>query len=463
MAAWFLGSRRRRGKSLPVAFFWLVSGLVYMLLTPLAAAQHRDSDTRALKIYFVQTQEKDEIVFKQNGRYVRSGLRRLNYILRDWRRNEPVAMDPRLFDLVWQIYRLSGSKDYIHVVSGYRSPQTNAMLRLGAPAGTVARHSRHMEGQAMDFYLPDTSPAYLRALALKLQGGGIGYYPASASPFVHVDVGSVRHWPRMSRQALAALFPDGKSLHVPSDGRPLPHYEDAAAEYKQRGAAAVPAVSARALLAGLSPQQAALAAADGHLPAGRYGDNAGALPPVLAPVAPAPAIFAFARVPIPAAAPVLAAEAEELLDEADSKAAFIPVPRFKNTVNTAGNSGNNALLAYAPPDRAETGLTSRALQALSDIAPIPAAKPLPAAGHEAASSAGAPAARAAAAVVPLPQARPPGPGAAVTAEAGRRRGDKSAKAPAGRNKARLLAAGQGAAAPLHHIPLPQRKGRPPAG
>ncbi|TPL01931.1 DUF882 domain-containing protein [Mesorhizobium sp. B2-4-14] len=196
------------------------------------------AETRALKIQHLHTGEKAEIVFKRNGRYDQAGLKKINFMLRDWRRNEPTRMDPRLLDLVWQAYRASGSTAYIHVVSAYRSPATNAMLR-GRSKG-VARESQHMVGRAMDFFLPDVPLKKLRDIGLKMQGGGVGYYPTSGSPFIHMDVGNVRHWPGISRQELARVFPNGNTLHVPSDGKPLPGYEQAFAAYKSRKAAGTP-------------------------------------------------------------------------------------------------------------------------------------------------------------------------------------------------------------------------------
>ncbi len=92
-------------------------------------AAEAEAQTRQLKIYFTHTKERGVVTFKKNGRYVQSGLDELNRLLRDWRRNEPTKMDPRLFDLIWEVYQASGSKDYIHVVSAYRSPNTNNMLR----------------------------------------------------------------------------------------------------------------------------------------------------------------------------------------------------------------------------------------------------------------------------------------------------------------------------------------------
>ena len=204
------------------------------------AATGASAETRSLKLYHLHTQEKAEIVYKRNGRYDPEGLRKINIILRDWRRNEPTRMDPRLLDLVWEAYRASGATDYIQVVCGYRSPATNSMLRSRSRG--VAKESQHMLGKAMDFYIPGVPLKKLRNIGLKMQGGGVGYYPTSGSPFVHLDVGNVRHWPGISRQELVSLFPNGKTLHVPSDGRPLPGYELALAAYKARKGAGAPAI-----------------------------------------------------------------------------------------------------------------------------------------------------------------------------------------------------------------------------
>lgn len=189
---------------------------------------------RALKIYHIHSREKATIVFKRNGRYDAAGLKKLNYILRDWRRNEPTRMDPRLFDLIWEVYQKSGSRDYIHVIGGYRSPSTNAMLRSRSRKSGVAEKSQHMLGKAMDFYIPDVSLSKLREIGMRAQVGGVGFYPKSGSPFVHMDVGGVRAWPRMSRRELARLFPDGKTLHRPAEGGQMPGYAAALADYKRR-------------------------------------------------------------------------------------------------------------------------------------------------------------------------------------------------------------------------------------
>lgn len=209
--------------------------LVTLALGAFGTASAARADTRSLKLYYTHTGEKAEIVFKRNGRYDRAGLKKLNYFLRDWRRNEPTEMDPRLFDLIWEVYRRTGSNNYIHVISAYRSPKTNEMLRR--TRGGQAKKSQHILGKAMDFYIPGVKISKLREIGMKVQGGGVGYYPKSGSPFVHLDVGSVRAWPRMSRQELVRLFPDGETLHLPPDGKPLPGYKTALAEYKARGGA----------------------------------------------------------------------------------------------------------------------------------------------------------------------------------------------------------------------------------
>ncbi|WP_155756361.1 DUF882 domain-containing protein, partial [Streptobacillus moniliformis] len=102
-------------------------------------------------------------------------------------------------------YRSVGSQEPINVVSAYRSPGTNAMLRRRSRA--VAEFSQHMLGKAMDFYLPDVSIDQIRAIGMRMQRGGVGWYPHAGSPFIHLDVGSVRSWPRMSHDQLARLFP----------------------------------------------------------------------------------------------------------------------------------------------------------------------------------------------------------------------------------------------------------------
>ncbi|WP_245974304.1 DUF882 domain-containing protein [Bosea caraganae] len=192
-----------------------------------------NGDTRTITIKHMHTKEETTVTFKRDGRYVAEGLEKLNWALRDWRTDEPIRMDPRLFDLAWEVQRAVGSEQPFHVVSAYRAPGTNAMLRRRSRA--VAKNSQHMLGKAMDFYLPDTPTAKIREAGMQLQRGGVGFYPGAHTPFVHLDAGSVRSWPRMTHDQLVRLFPDEKTVHLPADGHPLAGYELAKAEVLSRG------------------------------------------------------------------------------------------------------------------------------------------------------------------------------------------------------------------------------------
>ncbi|WMT89410.1 DUF882 domain-containing protein [Pelagibacterium sp. H642] len=198
------------------------------LIAPAQAANERE-----LYLYYTHTKETIRIVYKRDGRFVQSALDRLNVFLRDWRRNEPAKMDPALFDLLWEVYQQSGASQPIHIVSAYRSPATNAMLASNSSG--VADNSQHMKGKAIDFYIPGVPISTLRALGMRLQVGGVGYYPSSGSPFVHLDTASVRAWPRMTEAQLREIFPDGRTLHLPSNGRVLSQegYRYAQAEWQR--------------------------------------------------------------------------------------------------------------------------------------------------------------------------------------------------------------------------------------
>lgn len=213
-----------RGLQRAGAFVCLLLAIAFTLSTAARA------ETRTLHLFNAHTKERVDITFKKNGKYIPSGLRDANRFLRDWRRNEMTTIDPELLDLVWEVYQQVGAKSPIHVVSSYRSPATNGMLR--SRSSGVAKNSQHMRGKAMDFFIPGVNLATLRATGLRKQVGGVGYYPTSGSPFVHMDTGSVRHWPRMTRSQLAKVFPDGRTLHVPTDGKPLSGYQLALSDEK---------------------------------------------------------------------------------------------------------------------------------------------------------------------------------------------------------------------------------------
>lgn len=190
-----------------------------------------NGDTRTLNLYHSHTGESIQATFRVNGAYDPSVLEKLNWFLRDWRNNDRTRMDPRLFDVIWEVYRTAGATQPIVIISAYRSPQTNAMLRRRSTG--VAEHSQHILGRAMDTTMPGMPMEKIREIGMRLQRGGVGWYPGSN--FVHLDVASVRSWPRMSYDQLVRLFPDGKTVHLAADGRTLPHYQEARAELAARG------------------------------------------------------------------------------------------------------------------------------------------------------------------------------------------------------------------------------------
>jgi uncharacterized protein YcbK (DUF882 family) len=203
------------------------------------------AEDRSLSFYHIHTKESITITYKRDGQFDSEALQKLNSFMRDWRRNAVVKIDPALFDLIWEIYRELGSQKPINVICGHRSGATNEMLRH--TRGGQAKASKHITGQAIDLQFPDVSVKQLRNSALIRERGGVGYYPTSAMPFVHVDTGNVRHWPRLPRQELAILFPNGSSKVVPSDGRPLTKndFRVAVAQLQEKGGELPIAVRAR--------------------------------------------------------------------------------------------------------------------------------------------------------------------------------------------------------------------------
>ena len=139
-----------------------------------------EGDTRTIAMHHMHTGEDINITFKRNGRYDDDALKKLDWFLRDWRRQQSTHMDPHLIDLIWEVTQEVGAKEPIEVVCGYRSPETNAMLRHRSRG--VAQYSQHTLGRAMDFYIPGVSLERLRIAGLQLQRGGVGFYPSSGSP-----------------------------------------------------------------------------------------------------------------------------------------------------------------------------------------------------------------------------------------------------------------------------------------
>lgn len=143
-----------------------------------------------LAFYNLHTNERLETTFWTNGRLVPQALDEIDHLLRDHRTNEVRSIDPKLLGLLYILRQKAGSRQPFNIISGYRSPQTNAALR--AHSTGVATRSLHMEGKAIDIALPGCDLDRLRQLALSLQSGGVGYYPRPG--FIHLDTGPLRHW-----------------------------------------------------------------------------------------------------------------------------------------------------------------------------------------------------------------------------------------------------------------------------
>jgi uncharacterized protein YcbK (DUF882 family) len=164
-------------------------------------------ETRTMTLYSVNTKEKLTTTYMVNGRHVPGELKKINHLLRDWRRNAVTKMDTETIDLMWELHADLGSRAPIHIISGYRSAETNAMLK--SIGRNVAKKSMHVQGKAIDLYFPDVPTDRLRNSALVRDVGGVGYYPRSgASGFVHVDSGRVRHWPGIGSSQLAKIRRD---------------------------------------------------------------------------------------------------------------------------------------------------------------------------------------------------------------------------------------------------------------
>ncbi len=179
-----------RRNFLKVGFCAAAAGLI-MPLPTLAQVSAATVPERSLSLYNTHTGETlHQAVYWVDGHYVSETLDEINYLLRDHRANQVAQIDPSLFDMLHAIHsRMETSKPF-HIISGYRSPVTNASLRKHSKG--VAKHSLHMDGKAMDIRLPGRQLASLRKTAMGLKVGGVGYYPDS--DFVHVDTGRVRFW-----------------------------------------------------------------------------------------------------------------------------------------------------------------------------------------------------------------------------------------------------------------------------
>jgi uncharacterized protein YcbK (DUF882 family) len=155
-----------------------------------AAAHAATTERRSLSFVHTHTGETLSTTYFQNGNYLATNLEQVNHLLRDFRTNEVHSIDPALLDILFDMQGQARHDGPFEVISGYRSPRTNAALRHRSSA--VAEHSLHMEGRAIDIRLRGFPTPKLRDVAVALHRGGVGFY--AASDFVHVDTGRVRLW-----------------------------------------------------------------------------------------------------------------------------------------------------------------------------------------------------------------------------------------------------------------------------
>ncbi len=173
-------------------FIKIGTGFLTTCLLPSAvdAAFSVKNDRRSLSFYNTHTGERLSVCYYKNGAYRPDAMTRINHVLRDHRTGDIKAMDPALLDLLARVHRKIKCQSPFHIISGYRSRQTNAMLRRKTSG--VAKNSYHMLGRAIDVRLPGCNTHHLRDVCLNLGQGGVGYY--SRSDFVHLDTGNFRTW-----------------------------------------------------------------------------------------------------------------------------------------------------------------------------------------------------------------------------------------------------------------------------
>jgi uncharacterized protein YcbK (DUF882 family) len=180
------------------AFLWLGAVAAAAALSPMKAhaapaPAAKKSLVRTLSFFHTHTGERLQTTYCCDGRYEPDALEHINHILRDWRVDRVKPIDPQLLDLLHELSGTLETDQPFHVISGYRSPVTNAALRdRGGSHTGVASKSLHMAGKAIDIRVPGVKLDHLRGAARSLKLGGVGYYPSSN--FVHVDTGRVRFW-----------------------------------------------------------------------------------------------------------------------------------------------------------------------------------------------------------------------------------------------------------------------------
>jgi uncharacterized protein YcbK (DUF882 family) len=359
-----------------------------------------NGDTRSLTLRHTHTNEKLTITYKVNGRYDDEAVKKLNHVLRDWREDQAISMDPHLFDLIWDVYREVEATEPIAIVCGYRSPGTNAMLRRRSSG--VAKFSQHMLGKAMDFYIPGVPLEKLREAGLRASRGGVGFYPSSN--FVHLDTGSVRHWPRMPEAELAKVMAKG----------PLTAVASRKTDTKVASATRIPNPFAKLFGGGEEEEDAetlaatapAARTAEAKKPAPKAGDKANDKPNVKS--AERPAAVAAA----PAARPAQQPAASFDLASASSRPVELRPARAAGLVNGGDTSANTVISERgfwqtSPDSSAQMSAAAKSAAARVASADSTSSTPWPAPDR----------AQTASALAYAPAAHPASPSRAATASA----------------------------------------------
>jgi uncharacterized protein YcbK (DUF882 family) len=356
---------------------------------------------RTIAFKHIHTNETLSIVYKKDGKHLPEALEKINWIMRDWRKNEVVKIDPATIDLLWEMHTELGSREPISIICGYRSNDTNEMLRR--TVGGQASQSQHITGKAIDVTFPDVPLKKIRYSALVRERGGVGYYPTSGIPFVHVDTASVRHWPRLPRYELALLFPNGSTRYQAADGGSITR-EDVRVAQSQHKSLAVeiaqylqdrtrPKTSVMVADAGSPPASA-------ERPAGVVQASLGGAPKpaprpetVVAALDPRPAPQTQPSAPQLVAAPKLVERSSRLTPgplpvaapatkQAPAKPAAVAAASGPSSADKSKLDALAALAALEPPSAPEAPAATPKLVA----APRPAVRPQPSASQSIASA-----------------------------------------------------------------------------
>jgi len=382
----------------------LLAGLAAALLSAAAGSPDIAAEfgkTRTLSLYNIHSKERIDVVYMRDGKRIPDAVEKINWMLRDWRKNESAKMDPELVDMLWEIHTELGSREPIHIISGFRSRETNEMLRK--TVGGQASESQHIQAKAADVHFPDVPLKQLRYSALIRERGGVGYYPTSAIPFVHIDTSRVRHWPRLPRYELALLFPSGQTKHQPVDGGPITREDVKIAQSRHKelatqvaeffsfrsqpktlvadiGGKAAPLPAAVVAQAGLPPGPAPRIAQQQPQPPAPREQKVAALTPPPAPAAP-PRLVAEPRLVERASrfTPRPSNEDKLRLDELVTLASYAPEPppAAAPVASAAAPAGREPRLLAEPKPAQRPARRSADADGLTGGPPAGSAMPLP--------------------------------------------------------------------------------------